>query len=159
KPLILVGEDVHWTDQDSQELFAAMLKIPTPRPILGLMTSRPEPRIVKLAKELRTEIVYLDELSDDDRRQMLVERFVPGHDIAGLVEQMAARAGGNAFFIQELLDTLIERGILVADGEEGEWPGLLRWVKRDAPIHVPSTVEDLILTRIDGLPPNAKDTL
>jgi eukaryotic-like serine/threonine-protein kinase len=159
KPLILVGEDVHWADQDSQELFAAMLKLPTPRPILGLMTSRPEPRIVKLAKELRTEIVYLDELSDDNRRQMLAERFVPEHDIDELVDQIAARAGGNAFFIQELLDTLIERGILVADGDDGEWPGLLRWVKRDAPIHVPSTVEDLILTRIDGLPPNEKDTL
>ena len=74
---------------------------------------------------------------------MLAERFVPGHDIDELVEQIAARAGGNAFFIQELLDTLIERGILVADADDGEYPGLLRWVKRDAPIHVPSTIEDL----------------
>ena len=82
-----------------------------------------------------------------------------GHDIDELVEQLAARAGGNAFFIQELLDTLIERGILVADTEDGEWPRLLRWVKRDAPIHVPSTVEDLLLTRIDGLPLDDKDTL
>ena len=68
---------------------------------------------------------------------------MPGHDIDDLVEQIAARAGGNAFFIQELLDTLIERGILVADADDGEYPGLLRWVKRDAPIHVPSSVEDL----------------
>ena len=81
---------------------------------------------------------------------MLAERFVPGHDIDELVEQIVARAGGNAFFINELLDTLIERGILVADADDGEHPGLLRWVKRDAPIHVPSTVEDLILTRIDA---------
>ena len=89
--------------------------------------------------------MLLDELPDAARREMLAERFVPGHDIDELVEQIAARAGGNAFFIQELLDTLIERGILVADGDDGEYPGLLRWVKRDAPIHVPSTVEDLIL--------------
>src|SRR4029079_9655355 len=98
----------------------------------------------------------LDELPGEARKQLLAERFVPGHDIAELVEMIAARAGGNAFFIQELLDTLIERGILVADGEDGEAPGLLRWVKRDAPIHVPSTVEDLLLTRIDGLPANEK---
>ena len=70
---------------------------------------------------------------------------MPGHDIDELVEQIVARAGGNAFFIHELLDTLVERGILVADGDDGEYPGLLRWVKRDAPIHVPSTIEDLIL--------------
>ena len=83
----------------------------------------------------------------------------PAHDIDELVEQIVARAGGNAFFIQELLDTLIERGILVADADDGEHPGLLRWVKRDAPIHVPSTVEDLILTRIDALPPAEKEAL
>jgi eukaryotic-like serine/threonine-protein kinase len=159
QPLILVGEDIHWADQDSQELFAAMLKIDTPRPIFGLMTSRPEPRILKLAKELGTEIVHLDELSDADRRAMLAERFVPGHDIDALVDQIAARAGGNAFFIQELLDALIERGVLVADPGDGMRPGLLRWVKRDAPIHVPSTVEDLLLTRIDGLPPGEKEAL
>jgi serine/threonine protein kinase/tetratricopeptide (TPR) repeat protein len=159
KPIILVGEDIHWADQDSQELFAALLKIETPRPIFGLMTSRPEPRIIKLARELGTEIVLLDELPDAARRQLLAERFVPGHDIQELIEQIAARCGGNAFFIQELLDTLIERGILVADGEDDEAPGLLRWVKRDAPIHVPSTVEDLILTRVESLPQAERDTL
>jgi tetratricopeptide (TPR) repeat protein len=159
KPVLLVGEDIHWADQDSQELFAALLKVDTPRPLLGLMTSRPEPRILKMAKEIGTEIVHLDELTSDARKQMLTERFVPGHDIDDLVEQIAARAGGNAFFIQELLDTLIERGILVADADDGEYPGMLRWVKRDAPIHVPSTVEDLILTRIDSLPPAEKESL
>jgi eukaryotic-like serine/threonine-protein kinase len=159
KPLVFVGEDIHWADQDSQELFAGLLKVPTPRPIFGLMTSRPEPRILKLAKELGTEIVHLEELPDVARREMLAERFVPGHDIDPLIEQIAARAGGNAFFIQELLDTLIEQGILVADADDAEYPGLLRWVKRDAPIVVPSTIEDLILTRIDSLPHNEKDTL
>ncbi|HLL24913.1 MAG TPA: protein kinase, partial [Kofleriaceae bacterium] len=159
KPIILVGEDIHWADQDSQELFAALLKVDTPRPIFGLMTSRPEPRILKLAKELGTELVHLEELPEAARRELVGERFVPGHDIDDLVEQIAARAGGNAFFIQELLDTLIERGILVADADDGEYPGRLRWVKRDAPIHVPSTVEDLILTRIDSLPLLEKDTI
>ncbi|MBV8759684.1 MAG: protein kinase, partial [Deltaproteobacteria bacterium] len=156
KPVILVGEDVHWADQDSQELFSALLKVDTPRPLFGLMTSRPEPRILKMAKDLGTEIVHLEELTDAARRQMLSERFVPGHDIDDLVDQIAARAGGNAFFIQELLDMLIERGILVADDDAS---GLLRWEKRDAPIHVPSSVEDLILTRIDGLPPTEKETI
>jgi tetratricopeptide (TPR) repeat protein len=155
KPLILVGEDVHWADQDSQELFAALLRVDTPRPIFGLLTSRPEPRILKTAKELGTEIVHLDELPDAARRALLVERFVPGADIDELVDQISARCGGNAFFIQELLDTLIERGIVVADPESA----LLRWVKRDAPIQVPSTVEDLILVRIDALPPTEKDVL
>ncbi|HEV7559555.1 MAG TPA: AAA family ATPase, partial [Kofleriaceae bacterium] len=159
KPIILVGEDVHWADQDSQDLFAALLKVDTPRTIFGLLTSRPEPRILKAAKDLGTEIVVLDELPDAARRQMLVERFVPGHDIDELAEQVVARCGGNPFFVQELLDTLIERGILVADADDGEYPGLLRWVKRDVTIDVPSTIEDVILTRIDLLPANEKEVL
>ncbi len=159
KPIILVGEDIHWADQDSQELFAALLKVETPRPIFGLMTSRPEPRILMLARELGTELVILDELPEAARKELLAERFVPGHDIEELVEQIVARAGGNVFFIQELLDTLTERGIVVADNDDGEHPGQLRWVKRDARIDVPSTVEDLILTRIDALPTSEKDSL
>ncbi len=159
KPVILVGEDIHWTDQDSQELFAALLKVDTPRPLFGVMTTRPEPRILKLLKDLGTEIVQLDELPNDARREMLAERFVPGHDIAELAEQVVARAGGNPFFVNELLDALVERGILVADSDDGEYPGLLRWIKRDAPISVPSTIEDLIVGRVDVLPTAERDAL
>ncbi len=159
KPIVLVGEDIHWADEDSQELFGALLKVPTPRPLFGLMTSRPEPRILAKAKELGTEIVLLDELTDSARREMLTARFVPGHDIEELVTQIAVRAGGNAFFIQELLDMLIERGILVADAESGEYPGLLRWERRDAPIQVPSSVEDLVLARIDNLPATEREVV
>src|SRR5262249_35436966 len=107
RPLVLFGEDVHWADQDSQELFAALLRIATPRPILGIMTSRPDLRIQRLAKELGTEIVLLDEMADGGRREMLAERLVPGPDVDELIERIAARCGGNAFFIQELLDTLV----------------------------------------------------
>jgi serine/threonine protein kinase/predicted ATPase len=167
KPLVMFAEDVHWADQESQELFAALLRLRTPRPILGLMTSRPDPRIHKLAKELGTEIVLLDELTDAARREMVAERLAPGPDVDELIDQIAARCGGNAFFIQELLDTLVERGVLVPepDGEASE-PGVprgrrgrLRWVKRDAPIQVPSTIEDLLLSRIDALPQHERDAL
>jgi eukaryotic-like serine/threonine-protein kinase len=159
KPIVLVGEDIHWADQDSLELFGELLKIQTPRPLFGIMTTRPEPRIVKMAKDLGTEVVLLDELSDQARHEMLAARFVPGHDIEELVAQVAVRAGGNAFFIQELLDMLIERGVIVADGEAGEYPGLLRWTIRDAPIQVPSSVEDLVLARIDNLPANEREVI
>src|SRR4029079_4832603 len=159
KPIVLFAEDIHWADQDSQELFAALLQIDTARPIFGVMTSRPDARIQKLAKQLGTEVVLLDELSDTARREMLAERLVPGPDVEELVERIAARCAGSAFFIQELLDPLSERGILVPDRDDQEHPGLLRWVKRDAPIHVPSTIEDLILSRIDALPGPERDAL
>src|SRR5262249_57829437 len=118
----------------------------------GVRTSRPEGGTQRLAKELGTEVVLLEELTDAARRDMVADRLVPGPDVDELIDQIAARCGGNAFFIQELLDTLVERGVLAPETETGgARPGLLRWVKRDAPIQVPSTVEDLILSRIDAL--------
>ncbi len=159
KPLLIIAEDVHWVDQDSQELFAALLKVASARPVLGIMTSRPEPRVLRLAKELRMQPIFLEELPEDARRQLLNERFAPGQDIDALAEEIFARAGGNPFFVNEILDSLLDHGIVAADDDEGEHPGLLRWVRRDAPIHVPSTIEDLLIARIDRLSPIKKETL
>ncbi|HRC58137.1 MAG TPA: AAA family ATPase, partial [Kofleriaceae bacterium] len=159
KPLVIICEDVHWADQDTQELFAAMLKVATSRPVLGVMTTRPEPRVLRLAKELRVQPIFIEELPEEPRRQLLLERFVPGHDLDVLAEEIFVRAGGNPFFVNEILDSLIERGIVEADPEDGEHPGLLRWVRRDAPILVPSTIEDLLIARIDRLSAVKKETL
>jgi serine/threonine protein kinase/tetratricopeptide (TPR) repeat protein len=162
KPLVVFAEDVHWADQDSQQLFAELLQIAAARPILAVMTSRPDARIQGLAKQLGSELLVLDELPDAARREMLAERLAPDPELGeagGLIDQLAARCGGNAFFIQELLDALTERGILVADGPDQPHPGLLRWVKRDAPLQVPSTVEDLILSRIDALPAGEREAI
>lgn len=159
KPLLIIAEDVHWVDQDSQELFAAMLKAPSARPVLGVMTSRPEPRVLRLAKDLRMQPIFLEELPEEPRRQLLAERFAPGQDIDALADEIFARAGGNPFFVNEILDSLLEHGIVAADPEDGEHPGLLRWVRRDAQIQVPSTIEDLLIARIDRMSPIKKETL
>jgi tetratricopeptide (TPR) repeat protein/tRNA A-37 threonylcarbamoyl transferase component Bud32 len=159
KPLVVIGEDVHWADQESQDLFLALLKVDTSRPILGIMTTRSDQRILRAAGELGSEVIHLDELSPEARRQMIADRFVPGADAGDLIEQIVVRAGGNPFFINEILDQLLERGVVVADGEADEHPGLLRWIKRDAQIQVPSSIEDALATRFDGLPPADKETL
>jgi tetratricopeptide (TPR) repeat protein len=159
KPLVVIGEDVHWADQESQDLFLALLRVDTSRPILGILTTRPDARILRAAGELGSEVIHLDELPPDARRQMIADRFVPQADVGDLIDQITARAGGNPFFINEVLDALIERGVVVADGDGDEHPGLLRWVRRDAQIQVPSSIEDALATRFDRLPAADKETL
>jgi hypothetical protein len=161
KPLVVVGEDVHWSDQESLDLFAALLKVPTPRPILGIITTRPSRRILEAAAVAGTELVHLDELDADARRKLVLSRFVPagpgaGADVGPLADQILARAGGNPFFILELLDALAERGVIAeAPGQGGRY----RWVKPDAPLQVPTSIEDLLITRIDNLPAPEKQVL
>lgn len=159
RPLVFICEDIHWADQDSQQLFAAMLTLETSRPVFGVMTTRPEPRVLRTAKELRMQPIFLEELGEEPRRQLLNERFVPGHDLDALADEIFSRAGGNPFFVNEILDSLLERGIVETDGDDGQYPGRLRWVRRDAPIEVPTTIEDLLIARIDRMSPIKKETL
>jgi len=159
KPLIVVGEDAHWADDESMELFVRLLKVPRSRPIFGLVTSRPDPKIYRLAEETSADVVQLEELSARDRIELVTRRFVPGEDVGDLAKQIVSRTGGNPFFIEEMLDALTEKGIVAAEGDDSVHPGLLRWIARDAPIQVPSTVESLIATRLDVLPQSEKETL
>ncbi len=156
KPLVIIGEDVHWCDQESLEMFVQLLKVPSSRPIFGIVTTRPERRILDVVATANAEVIHLEELDAEARRRMIVSRFVPGADIGELADQILARAGGNPFFISELLDTLAERGVIQ---EAADQPGRFRWVKPDAPLQVPTSVEDLLLTRIDRLPDPEKQVI
>jgi tetratricopeptide (TPR) repeat protein len=156
RPLIIVGEDVHWCDQESMDLFAAMLAVPTSRPVLGLVTTRPDRRILEAAAATGGELLHLDELDPAARAALVASRFAPDDDVAELAEQILARSGGNPFFILEQLDALAERGIIAPAPEH---PGRYRWVERDAPLQVPTSVEDLLITRIDRLPEREKQTV
>ena len=149
RPLVIVGEDVHWSDQESFELFSALLRVPSSRPILGIVTTRPDKRILDVGRAIGAELITLDELAPEARRRLIASRFAPGAAIDGLVEQVVARAGGNPYFILELLDTLAERGVLT---EAPDHPGLYAWTDVDAPLQVPTSIEDLLITRIDRLP-------
>ena len=159
KPLIVIGEDVQWADDESYHLFLELLATPSKRPILGIVTSRPESKVLEAAAETRADIIRLDELGEDDRMTLVTRRFVPGENVIELGKKIVSRAGGNPFFINEMIDSLVERGIVIPETEDGEHPGLLRWVKRDAAIQVPTSVESLLATRMDRLPQNEKETL
>ncbi len=156
RPLIIVGEDVHWSDQESLELFSALLRVPSARPVLGIVTTRPDKRILDATTAAGGQIAHLDELDADARRRLVASRFAPDEDLTELADQILARAGGNPFFILELIDAIAERGVI---GEAPDHPGRYRWIKRDAPLQVPTSVEDLLVTRIDRLPERDKQVL
>ncbi|MEZ4367911.1 MAG: hypothetical protein R2939_16770 [Kofleriaceae bacterium] len=159
KPLVLIGEDAHWADQHSQDLFAELLRIPTHRPILGLLTTRPDAQLIARSREVGAQLIVLEELPEDARRQLIESRFVPGADADELIEQILERAGGNPLFIHEILDALLERGVVVIDADDAEHPGLLRWPRRDAQVVVPSSIEDALATRFDRPPPAEREVV
>jgi predicted ATPase len=64
-----------------------------------------------------------------------------------------ARAEGNPFFVEEVVRMLIERGVIVGEGE--------RWVATGdiGAVEIPESLHGLLLARIDGLPDAAKRSL
>jgi predicted ATPase len=154
QPLVVVVEDVHWADSQSWDVFLEIIDEPTPRPVLGIATARPDERILQAATETRsTQLLVVDELGAEERTRLVASRFADGEDVAALAHEITAVAGGNPFFIREVLDSLEERGILAERG------GKLTWVRRDAPVAVPTSVEALVATRLERLPPSEKETL
>src|SRR5262249_52985323 len=124
---------------------------PTNRPVLGIATARPDERILEAAQKTTRTIsrIILDELPPEDRVRLVLDRFAPGEDQTAarpLADDIVAKSGGNPFFLREMVDALLERGILA---ESPKSPGKLAWIKRDAPLQAPTSVEALVATRID----------
>lgn len=159
KPLIVIAENVHWADEQTNALTRELMSSNNTRGVLALITSRADASILKIAHEAKANVMPLAEL-DERNREVLIERnFVPGEDVRELVKQILPHTGGNPYFIREVIDSLVERGILSAAPEGTESAGLLHWSRSDAPIQIPTTVEALLATRIDQLNENLKQTL
>ena len=159
RPLVVVVEDAHWADDQSLEMFADLSLAPQTRGLMNIFTSRPEPRILEMAKARNAATVRLEELDEESRMAMVMSRLTPDESARELARHILSRTGGNAMFIREMIDALVDRGILVADPADGEHPGRLRWVVRDAPLMMPASVESLLVTRIDQLPGGEKEAL
>jgi serine/threonine protein kinase/tetratricopeptide (TPR) repeat protein len=154
RPLVVVTEDVHFADSASWDVFAELLAQRTPAPILGIATARPDERVLKAAEETGASLLMLDELPTGERESLVLRRFAPGEDATELAAEIVAKAGGNPFFINEMLEALVERGILAENDKK-----LLKWVRRDAAVQVPASVEALVATRLDRLPQRQKEAL
>lgn len=161
RPLVVIVEDAHWSDDESLALFRRFFAMKTQRPVLGLLTSRPDARVARVASEIEADIIRVEELDPESAMAVITRRFVPGADtgeVRELARQIVARTGGNPFFIREVLDSLRERGVVEeVTTDTGARP--LRWVDRSAPLGVPSSVETFLATRIDALPPGQRQAL
>jgi tetratricopeptide (TPR) repeat protein len=158
QPLVVIVEDAHWCDDESLDLFRRLFRVPTRRPVLVLITSRPEARVARLSSAIEADILRVDALDPESAMAMITRRFAPDADAGELARQIVARTGGNPYFIREVLDTLRERGVVVEE-PSATGAGLLRWVDRSAPLGVPSSVEIFLASRIDALPAPEKQAL
>jgi predicted ATPase len=158
QPLLLVFEDLHWIDAETQALLDSLVEsLPTAR-LLLLVNYRPEYQHGWGSKTYYTQL-RLDPLppeSAEDFLQALLGDGVGAQHAASLQalkQLLIARTEGNPFFLEECVRTLVETGVLVGE------PGAYRLAQALPTLQVPATVQAVLAARIDRLPSEEKRLL
>jgi predicted ATPase len=152
QPLLLVCEDLHWIDTETQALLDSLVEsLPTAR-LLLLVNYRPEYQHNWGSKTSYTQL-RLDPLPPVSADAFLHALLGDDPSLAPLKQLLSERTGGNPFFLEESVRTLVETGVLVGE------PGAYRLVQALPTIQVPATVHAVLAARIDRLPPEEKHLL
>ena len=152
QPLILVFEDLHWIDTETQALLDNLVEsLPTAR-VLLLLNYRPEYQHGWGSKTYYTQL-RLDPLPPVSANALLQALLGDDASLAPLTQLLIARTQGNPFFLEESVRTLVETQVLV--GERGAY----RLARALTGIQVPATVQAILAARIDRLPPEEKQLL
>jgi class 3 adenylate cyclase/tetratricopeptide (TPR) repeat protein len=152
QPLLLVFEDLHWIDSETQAVLDMLVEsLPTAR-VLLLVNYRPEYQHGWGSKTFYTQL-RLDPLPETSADSLLQALLGDDAGLVPLTRLLIARTQGNPFFLEESVRTLVETGVLV--GERGAY----RLAQPLDTLQVPATVQALLAARIDRLPPEDKRLL
>jgi class 3 adenylate cyclase/tetratricopeptide (TPR) repeat protein len=151
QPLIVIFEDLHWLDEGSRALLNLLADSIGTAHLLMLVNYRPEFTHNWGNKTYYTQ-VRLDPLSTENGEEMLKALLDDGHDLVPLKRVIIEKTEGNPFFIEEIVQGLFEQGALLRNGS-------IKLAKPLSTIQIPSTVQAVLASRIDRLPPEEKDLL
>jgi class 3 adenylate cyclase/predicted ATPase len=152
QPLLVVFEDLHWIDTETQAFLDSLVdSLPTARALL-LVNYRPEYQHNWGNRAYYTRL-RLEPLPRESAEELLNVLLGPESELQQLGRHLIERTGGNPFFLEESVRTLSETGVLA--GERGAY----RLSKAFQTTLVPPTVQAVLAARIDRLPPEEKRLL
>jgi class 3 adenylate cyclase/tetratricopeptide (TPR) repeat protein len=152
QPLLLVFEDLHWIDAETQALLDSLAESLPTACILLLINYRPEYEHPWHRKTYYLQL-RLDPLPPTSAEELLDALMGNDSSLQPLKPQLTDRTEGNPFFLEESVRSLVEAGVLV--GERGSY----RVAKPAESTQVPNTVQAVLAARIDRLAPEQKRLL
>lgn len=161
RPTVIVWEDLHWIDASSLSLVESLVPLTRQVPLILWLLFRPmtEDRIWVFHQALRNKAdetyreIVLSPLSPPESAQ-LMQNLLNIEEIPPETRRlMFDKAEGNPFFLEELLRSLIDAGIVTMQDEKAVFAQALQT------IDVPNTLQEVIAARIDRLPVQDKHTL
>lgn len=145
-------EDLHWFDGGSEAFLAPLIEASVGTRSLILLNFRPEYQAPWMGKSFYHQIP-LAPLGADAIHELLEALLGSDSSMAGLADAIHERTAGNPFYMEEVLQNLIESGKL--EGSKGAY----RLVTSIDKVDVPSSVHALLAARIDRLAEREKDVL
>jgi class 3 adenylate cyclase/tetratricopeptide (TPR) repeat protein len=152
RPLILMVDDLHWTDKTSEEFLDYFVGWLANTRILLLLLYRPEYIHPWGSKSYYSQI-RLDQLSAGTSAELVQSILERGEVVPEIMEIILTRAAGNPLFMEELTKTLLENGSIKKDNH--------RYVLtvEASDVQVPDNVQGIIAARMDRLKDNIKRTM
>jgi predicted ATPase/class 3 adenylate cyclase len=152
RPMILVLEDWHWSDDASQSALKHLIGVTAPYALMVVVTYRPNYPASWGYLSHHTPVM-LKPLDSSNTETIVKSVTGAAHLPQGLGELIYERTGGNPFFVEEVCYSLIEAGVVVVKNEEATLTQSLDKLR------LPDTVQAIIRTRLDRLDRNAKEAL
>jgi class 3 adenylate cyclase len=144
QPLLLVFEDLHWIDGETQAFLDSLAESVPTAPILLAVNYRPEYQHGWARKSYYRQL-RIDPLPPESAEALLAGLLGEDASVAPLRHLLIARTEGNPLFLEESVRALVETRALV--GERGVY----RLVKPADSVQVPATVQAILAARIDRL--------
>jgi tetratricopeptide (TPR) repeat protein len=152
QPLLVVFEDLHWIDGETQTLLDSLVEsLPAAR-LLLLVNYRPEYSHAWGAKTYYRQI-RIDPLPPESADELLEALLGPGVALGPLKRLLVERTDANPLFLEESVQALVETGALAGDR------GAYRLTRPVEHLKIPGTVQAILAARIDRLGPESKRLL
>jgi predicted ATPase/class 3 adenylate cyclase/uncharacterized protein HemY len=163
QPLVFLLDDLHWIDPMSAEMLLFLITAVASTPILFVCAQRrqgadlPNDRLVRVQSLIPTQTVRLTlkRLSSVESELLLSELLPEAELPPALCQTILAQSEGNPYFIEEFVRMLIEHGYL--ERRQDRWE--VDAARDLANVPVPSSLETLVRSRIDALPPDLRQLL
>jgi class 3 adenylate cyclase/tetratricopeptide (TPR) repeat protein len=150
QPLILIFEDLHWIDTETQGFLDPLSESVASAKLLLLVNYRPEYRPEWGQKTYYTQL-RLAPLGPDEAAELLTVLLGNAPSLKAVKQLILEKTEGTPFFMEEVVQTLAEDGVLV--GERGKY----RLEKAPTALHISPTVQGVLAARIDRLAADEKE--
>jgi class 3 adenylate cyclase/tetratricopeptide (TPR) repeat protein len=149
---VILIEDLHWLDPGSEVFLEHFVDALPGTHTLVVVNFRPEYRAEWMRKSYYQQLPLLP-LGADAMAELLRDLLGPDPSLDGLAELIQERTGGNPFYLEEVVQSLVDSGAL--DGRKGAY----RLARSVDDIAIPATVQAVLAARIDRLQEREKHVL